>query len=412
VPCAKGSHRSPRPVVPGCFPGMPQRGRAGPAPRAIFRPIVPPSSTALVLSGGGARAAYQVGALSALAEIAPGLETPIITGVSAGAINAVALAAHRGPMGAAAAALRRDWDRLQARHVFAVRPASLVGGLGRLVVRTLTGGGSTGVSFRGLLDPEPLRRYLGRHSFLAGIDRNLRRGRLRAVALSATSYADGAAVTFVQGGDDVPTWTRARRYAERVTLTVDHVLASSAIPILFPAVRVGQRYFGDGGVRQTAPLAPAIHLGASRIITVSVRGALSSGAPDAAYPSSAQLFGLLFHSVFLDALETDAERLDRVNRLLRHLTPAEQAAAGVRSVGLLMLRPSRDVGALARGYPTHFSPLLSTVLRAMGARQSRAADFMSYLLFDSRYLADLMDLGYHDTMGRRAGVERFLAAEI
>jgi NTE family protein len=372
---------------------------------------MPASSTALVLSGGGARAAYQVGALAALAEIAPGLETPIITGVSAGAINAVALAAHRGPTGAAVAALRRDWERLLPRHVFSVRPVSLIGGLARLLFRTVAGGRRAGASFRGLLDPAPLRRFLSRHAFLSGIDRNIARGRLRAVALSATSYADGATVTFVQGAGDVPTWTRARRYAERTTLTVDHVLASSAIPIIFPAVRIGDRFFGDGTVRQTAPLAPAIHLGASRIITVSVRGVPPGSDPGAPYPSSAQVFGLLFHSIFLDALETDAERLDRLNRLLRRLTPAEQAATGLRPIGLLMLQPSRDVGAMAQGYPPRVPPLLTAVLRAMGARQTRAADFMSYLLFDPRYVADLMHLGYHDTMQQRARVETFLAAD-
>lgn len=377
----------------------------------IFRPIVTVSSTALVLSGGGARAAYQVGALAALAEIAPGLETPIITGVSAGAINAVALAAHRGPTGAAVAALRRDWERLETRHVFGVRPASLLGGLARALGRTVIGGRRGGASFRGLLDPAPLRRFLARHSFLAGIDRNIARGRLRAVALSATSYADGATVTFMQAAPDVPAWTRARRYAERTTLTVDHVLASSAIPIVFPAVRIGDRFFGDGTVRQTAPLAPAIHLGASRIITVSVRGALAPGGPGAPYPSSAQLFGLLFHSIFLDALEADAERLERLNRVLGYLTPEEQAAAGLRRIGLLALQPSRDVGAMARGYPTHVPSLLGAVLRAMGARQMRAADFVSYLLFDRRYVADLMDLGYHDTVTQRARVETFLAAD-
>ena len=364
-----------------------------------------------MLSGGGARAAYQVGALAALAEIAPGLETPIITGVSAGAINAVSLAAHRGPMGASVAALWRDWERLEARHVFGMRPGSLVGGVARLAFRAVTGGRKEGASFRGLLDPAPLRRYLARHSFLAGIDRNIRRGRLRAVALSATSYADGATVTFLQGAGDVPTWTRARRYAERSTLTVDHVLASSAIPIIFPAVRIGDRFFGDGTVRQTAPLAPAIHLGASRIIAVSVRGAAPPGrAAGAPYPSSAQVFGLLLHSIFLDALETDAERLDRLNHLLRQLTPDERARAGLRPIELLLLQPSRDVGSMAQGYPTHLPPLLAAVLRAMGARQMRAADFVSYLLFDRRYVADLMDLGYQDTLRGRARIETFFAA--
>jgi NTE family protein len=372
---------------------------------------VPPPTTALVLSGGGARAAYQVGALAALAEIAPDLGTPIITGVSAGSINATALAAHRGPLGAAVAALQRDWGQLQTRQVFRVRPVSLVGGLVQVLFRSAAGGRRAGASFRGLLDPAPLRRFLSRHSFLAGIARNIARGRLHAVALSATSYADGATVTFLQGAPGVATWTRARRYAERTTLTVDHVLASCAIPIIFPAVRIGDRFFGDGTVRQTAPLAPAIHLGARRIVTVSVRGAPVTGRADAAYPSSAQLFGLLFHSIFLDALETDAERLDRLNGLLRHLTPAEQAAAGLRPVGLLMLQPSRDVGAMARAYPPRLPPLLAAVLRAMGARQVRAADFVSYLLFDPRYVADLIDLGYHDTIGQRARVETFLGAD-
>lgn len=382
------------------------------AHQAIFRPIVPPSTTALVLSGGGARAAYQVGALAALAETAPGLETPIITGVSAGSVNAVALAAHRGSLSASVAALRRDWERLESRHVFGVRPTSLVGGMLRVLARAVTGGRGAGASFRGLLDPAPLRRFLSRHSFLAGIDHNIRRGRLRAIALSATSYADGATVTFMQAARDVPVWTRARRYAERTTLTVDHVLASCAIPIIFPAVPIGGRYFGDGTVRQTAPLAPAIHLGATRILTVSVRGAMAppaeTGAP---YPSSAQVFGLLFHSVFLDALETDAERLERINGILRYLTPEERVAAGVRRIGLLVLQPSRDVGAMARGYSTHLPSLLGAVVRAMGARQTRAADFVSYLLFDSRYVADLMDLGYHDTMAARSRVEAFLGAD-
>jgi NTE family protein len=374
---------------------------------------VAPSSTALVLSGGGARAAYQVGALAALTEIAPDLDPPIITGVSAGAINAVALAAHRGPMGAAVAALRRDWERLEPRHVFGVRPASLAGAVARLLFRGITGGRKAGASFHGLLDPAPLRRFLARHSFLAGIDRNVTRGRIRAVALSATSYADGATVTFVQGAPDLPMWTRAQRRAQRVTLTVDHVLASSAVPIIFPAVRIGDGYFGDGSVRQTGPLAPAIHLGAQRIIAVSVRGTASARIPDAGtpYPSSAQLFGLLFHSIFLDAMETDAERLERMNQALRHVTPAEQAAAGLRHIGLLLLQPSRDVGAMAAGHPTHLPPLPAAVLRAMGARQVRAADFVSYMLFERRYMADLMDLGYHDTVAQRARVETFLAAD-
>jgi NTE family protein len=389
------------------------RHLAGSAGAAIFPRTVSDSPLALVLSGGGARAAYQVGVLSALAELAPRLEVPIITGVSAGAINALALAAHWGPFDRAVRLLRRDWSRLEPRHVFDVRTTSLMGALGRLVLRGLIPG-RRGAAVHGVLDPQPLRQFLARRLPLTGVARNIDAGRLRAVALTATCYGDGATVTFVQGAPDIPTWSRARRYAVPAVLTVEHVLASSAIPLIFPAVRLEPGFFGDGSVRQTAPLAPAIHLGAGRIIAVSVRSsAPARRPPDGAteYPPSAQVFGLLLHSLFLDALDTDAERLDRMNAVLPYLAPAERAARGIRPIGLLLVQPSRDVGVMARGYTTQLPPLLTAVVRMMGGRQVAGSDFLSYLRFDRGFTSDLMDLGYHDALARRGEVEAFLGTD-
>jgi NTE family protein len=372
-----------------------------------------PTHTALVLSGGGARAAYQAGALVALAEVVPGIDVPIVTGVSAGAINAVSIAAHAGPLKAAAGALHRDWERLTPADAYTVRAGSLVGGMARLIWHTIIGRRHGGPAFRGFLDMSPLRRFLARSIEFPGIARNVAEGRVRAVALSTTCYATGATVTFVEGREDLPMWARARRYAVRTQLGLDHVIASSAIPIVFPAVWIGGHFYGDGSARQTAPLAPAIHLGARRIIAISMRAAVSETYPEEAeaYPSSAEVFGLLMNSVFLDSLDSDAERLDRVNRTIQRLSPDERTALGVRPIGLLLLQPSRDLGALARAYQAHVPPLLATILRAMGGRRARASDLMSYLLFDRAFTGSLMELGYRDTLARRVEIERFFATE-
>ncbi|MGH7645679.1 MAG: patatin-like phospholipase family protein, partial [Gemmatimonadales bacterium] len=230
------------------------------------------SQLALVLSGGGARAAYQVGVLAGLAERLPGLEFPIVTGVSAGAINAISLAAHQGPLGDAVLAMEAGWRRLTVDQVYRLRPMRFASSAARWVMRAV-GRRARPAVVRGLLDPQPLREFLAGSVDLPGIDAKVAAGRLRAVTLSATSYTTGSSVTFVQGGPDVPTWQRAGRIAVRARLTLDHVMASAAIPLLFPAVRIGDEFYGDGGVRQTAPLAPAIHLGARAVLVIGLAAA-------------------------------------------------------------------------------------------------------------------------------------------
>jgi len=375
----------------------------------------PSRTLALVLAGGGARAAYEVGVLSAIAERAPGLEFPIVTGVSAGAINAVYLAAHRGTLSVALAALRDQWSRLLVDRVYRIQPARLGWALWRGVVGTLLGSRKAPAVVRGLLDSRPLREFLGARVDFGGIDAKIAVGRLRAVALSTTSYASGETVTFVHGPPDVPTWRRALRSAVRARLTLDHVLASAALPILFPAVRVGDAYYGDGSVRQTAPLAPAIHLGARAILAITQRSApelAASPAPAPAhrdYPTLAEVIGLLLHAIFLDALEADAERIERINRTLARV-PAGAAPEGLRPVSILMLRPSRNLGALAAGCGAKLPRAIRWLARGMGGDRATAVDFMSYLLFDPAYTTALIELGYADGRAGWSRIEQFLAA--
>jgi len=358
-----------------------------------------------------------VGVLAAIVERAPSLEFPILTGVSAGAINIAHLAAYRGSLAAAVDALRREWGRLTADRVYRISPMRLartgLRWLGAMAFRRHGGPGMV----RGLMDMEPLRRFLARSLDLRGIDENIAAGRLRAVAISATPYASDQTVTFVQGAEDVPTWRRALRYSLRTHLTLDHVMASAAIPILFPAVRVNDQFYGDGSVRQTAPFAPAIHLGARALVLISSRPdpetprvprASVRAQRERQYPSLAEVMGMLLHTAFLDAPEADAERLERINRLLEACPAGSGAPDGLKPIHLLVLRPSQDLGSLVAAQRVRLPPLVRWVVRGMGGEREAAAGFLSYLLFDPAYTTALIDLGYADAHREWSRIERFL----
>lgn len=369
-----------------------------------------PHTRGLVLGGGGARASYEVGVLSAIAERAPNIEFPILTGVSAGAINASYLAAHRGSFADAVRALRADWLQLVADRVYRIRPQRVGSALLRALVAGALGRRTDPATVRGLVDMQPLREFLGSVIDFSGINAKIAAGRLQAVALSATSYSSGEVVTFVHGTPVAPTWRRAMRHAQRTSLTLDHVMASAALPVLFPSVRIEGAFYGDGSVRQTAPLAPAIHLGARGLLVVTQQGAPMQQLTRAAsrdYPTLAEVVGLLLHSVFLDALEADVEQLERVNRLLA-LWPAGPAPEGLRPVKLLVLRPSRNLGALARGSGAKLPRLLRWGVRMMGGEQAAGADFLSYLVFDPLYTNALIELGYSDGQAAWNRIEPFL----
>jgi NTE family protein len=372
---------------------------------------------AIALSGGGARAAYQVGVLAAIAERVPDLQIPILTGVSAGAINAVYLAGHRGPFAVAVRELQGEWLKLTSDKVYCFPAKGVLQVVARVLGRLVRFHRDPVV--RGVLDTSPLARFLQAVVDFEGIERNLQAGRLRALALSVTSYGTGATVTFVHGAAEVPIWQRAQRVAVRQRIGVRHVMASCAIPLIFPAVRLDGGFFGDGSVRQTAPLSPAIHLGAGRILAVG-----SGAAPDAVavahegqsdrigdYPTAAQVAGLLLHSIFLDALDADVERLDRINRLLDALPPGTPVPEGLRPVRLVRIRPSRDLGALARGYLPRLPFLMDLVVKGIGGRDARGADFLSYLLFEPEYTGLLMELGHQDALNEWPKLERLVAGD-
>lgn len=348
--------------------------------------------------------------LAALAERAPQVGVRIITGVSAGAINATYLAGHRAPLPLAVRELQGLWLRLTSDQVYRLPATSVVRTTARWLFRKLRWRRDPVV--HGLLDFRPLARFLAEVVDFEGIDHNIAAGRLDALALSATSYASGMTVTFVHGRPETPLWHRSQRTTLRERITVAHVLASCGIPIIFPAVRLDGGFYGDGSVRQTAPLAPAIHLGARRVLAVGTGTGLESpGETDPEqqeYPSPAQVAALLMHAVFLDALDADVERLERINRLLEAYPPEHPPSGDLRPVKLGVIRPSRDLGALAKGYLPRLPWLMDMVVRGLGARERRGADFMSYLLFEPEYTSLLMELGYEDALAQWERVEQLL----
>lgn len=372
---------------------------------------------ALVLTGGGARGAYQVGLLRCLARHFPDLRTPIITGVSAGAVNAAELASHHGTFAQAVDELEGLWNELTPERVFRVDAGSLGGGLGRWALRLVSGGMLRASHVKGLVDTTPLREYLEEtlaavRGVLTGIDYNLERGALKAVALTATNYTTGQSTVFVQGRD-FQEWRRPHRVAVRTRLRVDHVMASAALPLFFPAIRIDDAYYGDGGIRETAPLSPAMHLGARRILAVSTRFHGSQQEADApavaGYPPPAQVIGVLLNAVFLDMIDQDMLAMERVNRLIEKLPPHQRG--DLRPIRLLAIRPSRDLGRLASHYEPHLPRAFRYLTRGLGTRETGSPDMLAMLMFQTDYLRALMDLGEKDGEAHLSELETLLGAE-
>ncbi len=367
---------------------------------------------ALVLGGGGARAAFQAGVLRYIGEAFPEADLPVLTGVSAGAINAAHLANRADAFPSAGGRLVESWKALTADDVFAAdsRLALLL----RLVPR-LRGDDGSGEeeALRALFDTAPLRTFLQEHlqapgGVLTGVARNLERERLRAVAITTTNYATGQTVNWVQG-DGIEPWERSNRISLRATLTVEHVMASTALPLLFPAVQIGEAWFGDGGLRLAAPLAPAIHLGADRLLIISTRYDRSRAEADdpavQGYPPAAQMVGMLMNAVFLDVFDQDVRTAEMISRLTRELPPHRRH--GLRPVELLQIRPSKDLGRLAGAYDAAPPPPFGMLAHLLDSEQTRSPDWLSMLLFEEAYVARLIDLGYHDARREHEALAAF-----
>jgi NTE family protein len=368
-----------------------------------------------VLTGGGARGAYQVGVMQWLARNYPDLKVPILTGVSAGAINAAHVAAHPGSFKQACYEMRHLWAELTPDHIFRVGATSLAWHAMRLGMRLVSGGVLPAPHVRAFLDTKPLWTTLEEYyavvdGELTGIKANIARGKLKAVAITATSYTTGQSVTWIQG-QEIKLWTRPQRRSEHTNIRIEHIMASAALPIFFPAIKVGNAYYGDGGVRLAAPLSPALHLGAKRIIAVSTRYAQTQAESDvamvSAYPPPAQVLGVLMNAIFLDLVDQDAVRLERINRLLEGVPENEREE--MKKVQLLIVRPSRDLGKLVAEYEPKLPAAFKFMTRGLGTRETSSPDVLSMLMFQRDYLTRLMEIGEADAEARAEEIDTFLS---
>ena len=378
---------------------------------------IEPRGLALVLSGGGARAAYQVGVLRTLARECPGVVPDILTGVSAGGINAAFLATHQSPFDDKVEQLAQMWAGLHIDHVFRVDLRDLASRTLRWGGRLMAGGQSLLPPAKSFVDTDPLREMLTRElhaegGLLGGIPKSLQDGWLRSFALTASSYTTGQSVTWVQTRADelIPTWERPQRRSETCAIRVDHVMASAALPFFFPAIEVDGGWYGDGGIRLTAPLSPAIHLGAKKILAVSTRYASTSKEADrpqiVGYPPPAQVAGVLFNAIFLDQLDGDALQLRQLNQLIDGQT--EEKRHGLRHIDLFVVRPSQDLGRLANEYEADLPRAFRFLTRGMGTRESRSNDILSLVMFQPDYVKRLIDMGENDARARLPELKGFL----
>jgi NTE family protein len=375
---------------------------------------MPNSRTALILTGGGARAAYQAGVLLAVRELLPDPTVnpfPIICGTSAGAINAATLACHADNFRGAVETLVDVWRNMRAGHVYRADPIGILGSgarwLGALMV-----GWVVKRSPRSLLDNEPLRYLLAGKLDFSNIDRSIANGALYAVSLTASGYTSGHSVSFFQARAEVDTWQRTHRFGSRTQLTINHLMASSAIPFVFPAVKLHREYFGDGSMRQLAPISPAIHLGAEKILIIGA-GRMTDKVErqrSDRYPTLAQIAGHALSSIFLDGLAVDVERMQRINHTLSIIPDDVKANSGMalRPVKSLVISPSERLDFLAARHARALPWAVRLLLRGIGAMNRQGGALTSYLLFEQPYTRALIDLGYKDTMARREEVKKFL----
>jgi NTE family protein len=377
--------------------------------------------TGLILSGGGSRAAYQVGVLGAIADLLPDAACnpfPVIVGTSAGAVNAVGLACGALHFSQAIRRLNSVWQGFRCGHIYRSDWPGVLHQSSRFFGHSLLGLGRDIPA--ALLDNSPLRELLERELDFSGISAAVRARQLRAVAVTAFGYDSGQAVTFYQGRAAIDPWYRHRRVGVPTRLGVEHLMASAAIPMLFPAVRLGREFFGDGAVRQTAPISPALHLGASRVLVVGVSGNPlgMNPHPEAVQPQAgrpptlAQIGGHLLNSTFIDNLESDIELLERINRMSRAI-PAESRPHNLSSkqVEVLVISPSRPLDEIAARHRREMPRAIRTFLRGPGATRASGAGVLSYLLFEPGYCNELIELGYQDAMAKRADLQAFLGLE-
>lgn len=371
-------------------------------------------NTALVLTGGGARAAYQVGVLLAVAKLSNNRRQnpfPILCGTSAGAINATSIACLADNFGKAVSVLASFWRNMHAGDIYRADPLG-IGISGAHWLTTLTMGWLIRNPPRSLLDNAPLRELLTRHLDFRGIERSIAKGALHALSISASGYESGDNINFFQGHPSAQPWRRVQRIGIRSEISVDHLLASSAIPFIFPATKIHREYFGDGSMRQLAPISPAIHLGAERVLIVGAgrKNEHQERRRVDGHPSLAQIAGHALSSIFLDSLAVDIERMQRINRTLSAIPPEvrDNSEIPLRPIRTLIISPSERIERIAAEHAKSLPWAMKMMLGGIGGMNRRNGTLTSYLLFEKPYTRALIDLGYADTMARSQEVGDFL----
>jgi len=384
----------------------------------------------LVLTAGGARGAYQAGVLKRMGEI-PGLRGkpspfPIVAGASAGAINGSLIAAMSADFSQGTRRLADVWSEIRFENVFRTDAVRLGSGALRWIRDLTFGGLAGGGTVQSLLDATPLRAFLSKVLPLSTLSQAISDGHLYALAISATSYYSGKSYTFIQGQSGHPLWVKSRRISESVSMSVDHICASAAIPVVFQPVRLktdaGIFYFGDGGLRLVTPLSPAIRLGADRVFAIGIRSQKSAEArlrssllKESANevvmspPPLAQVFGVSLNAIFLDHLDSDLEHLRRMNGLIGQSGwSGPDGHEPMRPIDSLAVYPSEDLASVAETFGRKMPSLVRYFMEGLGASYAQSADLMSYLLFDSSYTKALIDIGYEDAGRQAEEIESYL----
>jgi len=377
------------------------------------------NNTALVLPGGGARGAFQVGVLKAIAELMPPRACspfPVISGTSAGAINSVVLASKARHYSVAVDELERVWSHFRSKHVFRTDSWTMFKSSMHWMTAIVFGGLLVGAP-RSLLDNTPLRSLLSRNIRFPRIQASIDSGYLDAVAVTAASYGSARSMTFFQAAAGKQQWARTRRVGTRQELHLDHLMASIAVPMIFPPVCISGEYFGDGAMRQATPLSPAIHLGADRILVIGVRDETADPAADPGspqqFPSMAQIAGYMLDTLFMDGLYSDLERMTRINQLIDSVEPLKRTGTltKMRPIDTMVIVPSQDLRAIAHKHRQELPLPLRALLRGVGGKDPAENRLLSFLLFERGYTQDLIDLGYKDAMAVKDQLRAFVMGE-
>ncbi len=390
---------------------MSTAGSASPSPADNVTAFRSRPKAGLVLTGGGARAAYQVGVIKAVRDILGNPVRnpfPILVGTSAGAINVATLAVYAENFSRGVANLLEVWENMHVDHVYKADFPSIMRSGAKWLGSLMLLSRRTPIS---LLDNAPLADMLSRTLPFERIQQNIDSGALYAVSVTASGYTSGQSVSFFQGGSGTEGWERNQRIGAAVTLKLEYLLASSSLPFIFPAVKVHREYFGDGSMRQIAPISPALHLGADRVLVVGTgRQTLDTARSRSnVYPSLAQIAGHALNSIFLDSLSVDLERLERINRTVS-LIPPERLAEGnlpLRPIKVLFISPSQPIERIAARFIHELPRAVRFILRPTGALNRSGSNLASYLLFEESFCRALVDLGYQDTEARAQEVRDF-----